>query len=221
MKKKYILLALILSVINIHTISAACTQEELTAFKKVENKYTIKKEFDSTTKTYNIYLENQYPNDYFYRIYSDDKLQCSEYDETSMKCVNFKPGSYDVEIMSFSNTCTDALKEMTLTLAEYNTFADDPLCDGIEEFVLCNPTYSKELDYDTFVSRVNTYRKTKLKKEEPKQPVVEEKETFLDIALDYLQKNLIQIIIVLVFIVLLTITIVITAKSIRKSRRLE
>lgn len=208
---------------SITSTHAACTQEEINNFKKIEDEYTVKYEFNNTNKTYNIYFNSKQSDKYYYQIYSEKELECSIVNDTTVKCINFPPGKYDIDIKGVTNTCKDVLKEMTLNLPEYNKYSEDPLCEGIEEFVLCSPTYNKEIDYDTFVSRVNTYKRTKKEKqnEETEQKVeVEEKNEFLEKTVNYIKDNLVTIIIA-VFIVLLIITIVTIAKSIRKSRRLE
>ena len=121
-----------------------------------------------------------------------------------------------------TETCDDVLKTTILKLPKYNKYSEDPLCEGIEEFDLCNSTYDKEIDYDTFVSRVETYKRTKNKNEN----INNDNDTgnnnkLLNNMKTYIEENLIQIIIVTVFIILVVITTIITAKSIRKSRRLE
>lgn len=221
-KNKYIILTLTLFLLNIQTTYAACTQEEIDAFKKIEDEYTVKYEFDKTSKTYTMYFNTPKPEKYRFQIYSEVQVNCTNTEGNTKKCINFPAGPYDIEVIGVTNTCNDVLKQITLELPEYNKLSEDELCKGIEEFVLCSPTYDKEIDYDTFVSRVNTYKKTKEKEEKNKVGDEEpEDETIADKVLYYVKNNLVQIIIISVFIVLVIITTIITAKSIRKSRRLE
>lgn len=219
-KIKYSIFTIMLFLMFIANTYAACTEEEKNQFKKVEENYTVKYEFDKVTKTYTIYFKTPNPEKYRFQIYSEKKLECTKIEDNMSKCINFPPDEYDIEIIGTTNTCTEALKTINLKLPEYNKLSDDPLCKGIEEFVLCSPTYNKEIDYETFVSRVKTYKKTKEKKEPQENNVVEEN-TFFENILEYIKENLVQIIIILAFTILLTITMIITAKSMRKSRRLE
>ena len=55
--KRYTTITLILFLLGISNIYASCTQEEINNFKKVEDEYTVKYEFDKTTKTYTIYFK--------------------------------------------------------------------------------------------------------------------------------------------------------------------
>lgn len=223
MNKKYIFLTLLLCFFNIQSISAACSEEEINNFKKLEKKYTVKYEFDKSSKTYTMLFEIPEKEKYSYQIYSEKVLECSDLDNDTKQCINFPSGTYYIEIVGKTDTCDDVLKEIEIILPEYNKLSDDPLCEGIEEFVLCSPTYQKEIDYDTFVSRVETYKKTKAKKESEteKNKEPEEKDNKLTPVIKYVKDNLITLIIIVVFIILVIITAIITAKSIRKSRRLE
>ena len=196
---------------------AACTQEEINEFKKIEDKYTIKYEFNKDTKDYTLYFLNYEPNKYSYFIETGEKMNCIVLDEERTKCSGIKPNKYNIEILGITSTCDEVLKTITLNLKEYNNYSEDPLCEGIEEFVLCQPTYDKDIDYDTFVSRVNTYKKSKAKKEVNNQ----QEETKENKAIEYIKENIFQIIIIIIFVILVLITTIITMKTIRKSRRLE
>lgn len=211
---------LILSLICTNKVFAVCTQEEMDGFKKIKDKYQVTYEFDMDSKTYSLIFKSPKPDNYHYVIYTESTLDCTTINKTTLKCINFNPDMYTIEIVGMTNTCNDVLKTFDLNLTRYNNYASDPLCEGIEEFVLCNPLYDKDIDYETFVSRVNTYKKTKDKETIKDEPVADAVEP-ADNLLNYIKENIIQITIIIIFVVLLIITISITAKSIRKSRRLE
>jgi len=221
-KYKYILFSTALFLTNINISYAACTQEEIQNFKKIEDEYTIKYELDKSTKTYNLYFTSTMSEKYYYQIYADIELACTAVDSKTVKCINFPPDKYEILITGVTDTCQDILKTINIKLPKYNSLSEDPLCEGIEEFVLCNPSYEKEIDYDTFVSRVNTYKKTKNKKEEIASDIEDETHNkMLSKIENYIKENWIQIIIIVIFIILVLITIIVTTKSIRKSRYLE
>ena len=158
---------------------------------------------------------------FFYcTFYVIGQLQCTEIDKNNTKCYYFEPGTYRIDIVGKKQACDDILKTINLKLIKYNPYSEDPLCKGIEEFVLCQPTYEKELDYDTFVSRVNTYKKTKQNKIDKEQNNQKEN-TNLDKIKSYIKENLVQIIIIIIFIILVIISTIIWINSIKKSRRLE
>ena len=197
---------------------AACTQEEIDEFKKIEDEYTIKYEFNKDTKDYTLYFSNPLKDKFSYFIETGEKMTCTNIDDITIKCTGIKSNKYNIEILGTTDTCDEILKKTTLNLKEYNNYSNDPLCDGIEEFVLCQPTYDKEIDYDTFVSRINTYKKTKENKEKENKVEIEEEENKVIL---YIRGNLIKIIIITIFTILVLITVYTTIKSIRKSRRLE
>lgn len=228
---KYIVYILITFLICCSKTYASCTDAEISTFKKIEKDYTVKYEYDKTTQMYNVYLKSTNPDIYYYKLFitNPENLNCETKDSETVKCYNFKPGVYDIWITGQTQTCDDVLKTLQLKIPKFNKYSEDPLCNGIEEFVLCNPGYEKEIDYDDFVSRVNTYKKNKTKNDSPKEedkiPNSKEEENKIPKILDdiwkYIKQNWITITIVSSFVILLTITIVIAAKSIRESRRLE
>lgn len=216
MKKRYIILAIILLIFSTTKTYASCTQEELNEFKKIENEYKVTYEFNSDTKDYNITFYTPLINKFDYEIFTDINLNCKKINETEVKCYNVPINEYELAIVGMSNSCNDILKELTLKLPEYNIYSEDPLCEGIEEFYLCQPTYEKKVDRETFESRINAYKNTNQKQEtEENEPPKENKIS------EYIKENLIQIIITIIFIILVIITIILTAKSIKESRRLE
>ena len=221
---KYTILTFILFLLGISNIHASCTQEEINNFKKVEDQYKVTYEIDKTTKTYKVTFFTPAIDKYTYTI--DEKIETNTFDSVSDESIaisGIKPGEYQINVIGVTEECDEILKKIALKLPKYNHMADDPLCKGIEEFVLCNPLYDKEIDYESFVSRVETYKANKNKTQ--LDDVGEEKDKIenenLNRMIKYLKENLIQIIIIVVFVILLIITIAVTAKSIRKSRRLE
>ena len=222
-KKRYLTLTLALSLIGMNKSYAACTQEQLDAFKLVEKEYKITYELNRSTKDYTVKLQENENNKYEY-VFSEnlvkDKILSVENNTTIIERVY--PGEYTVYIRSKEELCNDNLKTITIKLPRYNIYSEDPLCDGIEEFYLCQETYEKEIDRETFESRINTYKKSK--EQQNKQETSkdnEAKEKGLNELLTYIQNNPIQVIIVVIFIILVIITIIVTIKQSRKSRRLE
>ena len=146
---------------------ADCTKEEKDYFKQVEKEYKVTYKFNQETDDYTLIFYNPYPERYTFLYENSDSNGIDfDYDGNTMILYisGFSSGVYDYEIVGITDTCDDTLKEGTVNLTKRNNYYNDPLCEGIEEFVLCQPTYDKEIDYDTFVSRVNTYKKTKQEK---------------------------------------------------------
>lgn len=214
-KNKKIILFTILSLLFSTNVYASCTEEEINDFKKIEDEYKITYEFNKETKDYTVIFIRKEPDRFDYYIDSTG-IKCDDINENKAQCFNFKPQKYDIYIIGQTEECDDILKTITLNLP-YNSLSEDPICEGIEEFVLCQPTYSKEIDYDTFVSRVNTYKKSKVTQSSSNNNNSNKENELIT----YIKENLLTIITISIFIILVIITIILTARSIKKSRRLE
>ena len=222
-KNKYIIATLMMFFVSINYISADCNEIKK-EFKKVSSKYTVKYEINEDTKDYTLTFYTPLLEKYNYEFKENAKdFKFEKVIDDGLVFSNVKPGEYKFDVIDLERKCNESLKTITLKLPKFNKYKDDPLCKGIEDFVLCSPTYDKEIDYETFKSRIETYKKGKLKEEEHKEEnqEIQKEPTFLENVLNYIKLNLLTIIIIIVFVILLTITIIVTAKSIRKSRRLE
>ena len=221
-KLKQLVIAPILFVLLPNAIYADCTPEEKKHFSEIEKEYTVSYEYKRDEESYTINLYNPEPDNYDYVLYGSETLRtnCREINKNEATCENLPNVNYYFEIIGITDTCDSTLKEIYLDLSKQNKYWNDPLCEGIEDFVLCQPTYDKEIDYDTFVSRVNTYKKTK-QREATKEEEGKKSNGVIDKVTNFLKENLFQIIISVVFVIAIVVTVILTAKSIRKSRRLE
>lgn len=216
-KYNYIITALTLLTLPIFAY-ADCTADEITHFKEIESKYRIVTTLNKENNNYSIILYNPEPTKYTYKV-NNGYLNafCNISDDSDSECNKVPPGSYVMLITGNTENCNETLKRLYLRLNSYNKYSEDPLCKGNEEFVLCQETYNKEIDYDTFVSRLNIYKNTKEKEqEESKNEIID-----IDKIVEYVEDNMLQIIVIATFIIVLIVTIVLTIKSIKKSRRLE
>ena len=218
--KKIIMITLVSLIVNTNIIYAECTSKDTDYFKSIEDKYQTTYEFNKDTKTYTISLTYEDTSSFIYRIDGsgiDDKN--IKFSDNKLLIDNLNSGQYTIYVIGASDSCNDVFKKETITLPQYNQYAYDPACEGIEEFALCSPTYDKYLDYNTFISRVNSYKKSKTNNDKPDNNV-EEKNTILE----WLKNNYFYIIYAVIGIVVLLI-IILTIKAIynneRKRRRLE
>lgn len=218
-RKKYLIFTTMLSLLCMNKAYAACTQQDINDFKKVEDEFKVTYEFNITTKDYDLTFRNPNPDKYAYSYGKDlSEMKYKSGDAGELTYSGIKPGKYKISIIGVSNECRDELKVINISLSNYNKYSEDKLCEGIEEFVLCQKTYDKEIDYDTFVSRVNTYKKTKENNNKNGSDETNKKENYI---IKYLKNNIFSIIIIVTFAILLITTIIITVKNIKKSRRLE
>lgn len=225
-KHVYMILLLLVFIVFPKYIYADCTKEELKYFKGIKDEFSFEMFFDSESKVYYPFFHNPEPEKYGFLIEYREDGETLTYDLTAMDNQIFSfpeisPGKYKIRIVGKTDMCSDALKTLSMTVPKYNIYSEDEACKGIEDFVLCQPSYSREIDYETFLSRVENYKKnysqTQIEQEEEKSDF----ELFIENVKNYVLDNLVTIIVVTVFAILLIITIILTVKQARKSRRLE
>lgn len=218
--KKILIIILVSLIVNTNIIYAECTTKDTEYFKSIEDKYQVSYEFNKDTRTYTLILTYEDMSSFTYGL---DGLEIKDTDikfsDNKLLIVNLNPGQYTIYVVGASDSCNDIFKTEEITLPQYNQYAYDPACEGIEEFALCSPTYDKYLDYNTFISRVNSYKKNKTNNTTPDNNVKEE-----NTVLEWLKDNYMYFIYATIGIVVLLIIILII-KTIynneRKRRRLE
>ena len=216
---KHLLLTIFLTFILLpNIIYADCTEEDQERFKEVEDEYKITYKFNQDTKDYTLTTHSSLPDEFDFIVYVGEDADFEEITPNEYRFYNIPSGTYDIEIVGQTEECDRVFKSTTIELPEYNNYSSDPLCEGIEEFVLCQPTYGKYITYEEFVERVNVYKKTKVKKKEAEE---QKNKDIMKPIISYLEDNLFRIIAIVVFIAIVVVTIILTTKSIRKSRRLE
>ena len=175
------------------------------------------------------------PDLYMYRIaIKSEDFNCESIPVDigiSLKCTGEDFYGYqEFVIFGKSSTCNDELKREEIDIPKqiYNKYSDNKLCEGTEEFVLCQKNYETDITEDEFISRIETYKKTQEKnqnneniQDEENNEIKEETTKIKNTLINFIQNNLKLIIITLIFIVLVIITIILSIKSIKKSRRLE
>lgn len=217
--KKVITIILVSLIINTNIIYAECTTEEQEYYKSIEDKYQTTYVFDKESRTYTMTLTYGDISTFSYSI-EGDGMEIANIEVTDKIIVsNLAPGQYIAFVVGLTDSCNDVLKKEEITLPQYNQYAYDPVCEGIEEFVLCNPTYDKELDYDTFISRVNSYKKNKANQDKTDNNT-EEKPTIKEWFKDNYMYFIYAIIGIVVLLIIALIVKVIYNHE-RKRRRLE
>lgn len=223
MKKRYLILTFILSLLCVDKAYAYCTQQVKDEFKKIENEYKVTTEYISENKTYTMKIKMSKNHKFAIGFLGLNADKCQGVDETTLECLNLTPGdSFFIQIYTSTEGCNEVLKEEFIELKEPNKYHGDPLCKGNEEFALCQEFYDKEIDREEFEDRVEIYEEQKQEKlEEEQKQQEEQKEDVIEKTTTYLKENLIQIIIIIVFIILVIISSIIGIKHYKQSRRLE
>ena len=222
-KKKYIALILILSLfsVDIDNVYAGCSKELEKEYSQIRRQYKTTTKFDSNTKTYTAIIENAISDNFAYASAIISTYECEKKSDTITECYGIKPGTtLYASVVGKTEDCKSELRQDEIKLDDLNKYYGDELCKGIEEFVLCQETYGREIDRETFENRINKYKESKQQKIEEQQKN-EKNESSLNKITNYIKENLIQTVIVIVFIILLTISTIIMLNTSKKSRRLE
>lgn len=235
-KYKYILVITSLSLLFCQKVYANCTDYEINHFKEIESKCTVTYDYDKVNNKNIIKYYNPEPQTYEYRIVTDADANANvvikRIDNYNYEAIGDINATFTIEVIGKSSTCDDVLKTITVNPPQPNGYAEDELCKGIEDFILCQPDYDKTITREEFESRVESYKKTLEKDDDnssnpnnsnsqDNKNNQEEKKNFLGNIIDYIKNNWLQVLIITIFIILIIVTIIITIISTRKSRRLE
>lgn len=223
-KKKHIALILILSLfsVDINNVYADCSKELKKEYSQTRNQYKTTTKFDSNKKTYIAIIENVISDNFSYASAIISKYECKKISDTVTECYGIKPGTtLYANVIGKTNECNGIIRQDTIKLDNLNKYYGDSLCEGIEEFVLCQETYGREIDRETFEYRVNAYKENKQQKIEEEKKKNEEENNIINKITTYIKENIIQTIIIVVFVILATISTIIMINTSKKSRRLE
>lgn len=221
-KKKYIAFPILLSLLSINSVYAACTEELENEYIKIKNQYKITPIFNSIEKNYTVRIEQPNTNKFRYTTAITSQYKCEKISDTVTECYGLKPGtSFYAYVLGNTKECDIKLKEEEIYLDKLNKFYGDPLCSGVEEFVLCQEIYDREISRETFEYRINKYKESKELKHQEELKKQEEENKKENKISTYIKENTTQVIIIAVFIILVIITIMVGYKSMKKSRRLE
>ena len=124
-----------------------------------------------------------------------------KYDGKERTISGYAPGTVvKYEVYTNNKDCSDTLLyTIRIVLPYYNPYYSDEICNGVENYIYCQKWYNNNLDYDTFVSRVTTYKESLEKEPVVVPPKVEEYtwlDAVLDVLVDYYHIILITIIVV-------------------------
>lgn len=232
-KLKITLLTLLLLIILPITVKADCQSD----FKAIEDQFKVTYEYNKDTDDFTITLVSP---DYEKYEFGFKPGHLNKYKYTysitnktiTRKLAGYKEDTYYYLIVGADGSQCDRTmfknEEIRLkkeTVITKNKYSDSPLCEGNEDFVLCQKDYDKEIDEQTFESRLKTYKESKEndttpKIEQEKDDNKEKKSIFSNIII-FFKENLVYSIVIIAFAIIIITTIVVSIKFAVKSRRLE
>ena len=173
--KKLTLILILFFMVHIN-VYAACSNEELNTLNEQANNVITDVELSDINRnpedTSNI---DEYVSFIisFYNL--NDNLRISQANgkytsnitdvEDGRLSIRLYTTKYNVmkfNVVSASNTCNgEVLREMSVTIPQYNELANDPICDDIPDFYYCRKVFTtpENISYEEFQCQAEKYRK--------------------------------------------------------------
>lgn len=171
---------------NVLAVDELCTSEEKMRLQQLVNATKITYEFYEeidpisgfTFQGFKVNISNFKPDFY---IYNEEKsVYFPPSNESIVTKGKFVGGvTYELPFYASNNTKCDGYLIMTkyVRMVPYNPYWKDPLCKGYETYELCKKFSQIELSsYEEFELRMNQYIKMMEKKDNVKEPPIEENE---------------------------------------------
>ncbi len=155
-----------------------------------------------------ITITNLHPEVKMIDTYHDVTYQYSNFDEIpkELKITDFK----DNNTVKFEFYSRDVICQINhlyteyIKLPVYNKYYKDPLCEGIEECVLCKKWVENNLDYNDFKKEIRRYKENLKTEEKKEQEKVEKKSSkiiqFMEVIARSIVKYYIYILIGIIFL---------------------
>lgn len=181
--KKYIFFILLLLIVgtnNVFALDPACTVAEQNRLRKLASQvyitYGLSKvelEGGGYSTGYDVYVSGLTKDFY---IYGEDGTFFMSEDGTVATERGFEPGTSILFpfFASEKGPCRGfQITSRYITLPDYNYYSEESICEGNEEFELCNPMISIDnMDYEIFLKRVEKYAKSKKTEQEKKEEII-------------------------------------------------
>lgn len=186
MKKKSMYLIFLISLlIFIPKVKATCSYSRLSDLKKLASNVNVTYTYtiNDNKATFDIKFANLTNDIYLYDSLNDKKY--NQVGEIVLK--NYSDGiKYRFFIKSNDNDCKDeVLMTKYVTLPKYNIYYGNSLCEGIEDYALCQRWGSFSVNnYEEYETQIKKYKSSLVKKESNIEN--KEEETFFDKVTDFL-----------------------------------
>lgn len=201
MKRKIFifLLAFLIPIINVNAYY--CKNSEISRYKGLASNIGTFYEYqeDGNKLTFSITLVNLSDELYIVDVTNNKKYI---YENEEITISGYSPGvtvKYNVYAVN-ENCSDDLLYTIRVVLPNYNPYYSDSICEGLDDYILCQKWHKHNLSYKSFVNSVNKYRESLVEKPIEEIPSIDPQYGLLDAILDVVSKYY--------YIILITIIIV-------------
>lgn len=152
MKKKAFMMLFIYLLLFPFSIKAFCYSKDKVKFQKLAENIDYTYVFDENTKTFNIIFTN---------LQTSLSLNGVIYPNQEVTLTGFVPGnSYNFVVKTNDSTCYDeTIKTIYVTLPIYNANYNDPLCQGLHDYDICQKWgnyISNRSEFEKQIQKINT-----------------------------------------------------------------
>ena len=197
MKRIIIILILILLVPTVKVKAISCDYNELARLKKLASNVNISYDYieQDNDVTFTVTLNNL--NDELYFVDMTD-YQTYNYEKEEIKISGYRSGQTVRYVFYASDSsCQEALYTTRVSFPSYNPYYKDVICEGVENFSLCQKWSSQNLSYESFLNKVQAY-KDSLKIDDNEEPTPTVSETsWIQLVIGFLLDYYIVIVIIL------------------------
>ena len=168
MKIKYLLLLLIL--IPFTVLADNCDPNDKLRYSKLASNIKFNYDYveENNNVTFKIIITNLSKELYIIDN-KGNKITYQKSNKGEIVLTDYSSGEYNFKIFSLDKTCKNQLiSNKTIKLPDYNPYANEKICEGIEEYELCQKWKKNDLDHDQFITKVTKYKneKNKIEKSE-------------------------------------------------------
>ncbi len=221
-KYKRIIYLLALFIMLPSFVNADCQSDFDKIQKEFKASYKYVEETDSFTLTF---ITPNYDR-YLFQLISAEDIRNASYvtleKQLTTTLKNYKGTEYRYQIIAEYPECKDvSVYKSKLILKKYNPYADNPLCVGNEEFVLCQKDYKGELDDETFNVRIEAYIEDKNSNEITNVKNNNRTKSGSSKTTNFFEDNIVLVVIIALIIIAVISFAIVMIKNKVKSGRLE
>ena len=211
MKKKIILLAISMLVFPMSVFaksSTNCNYSELANLKKYASNINVMYDYyiENNEAYFNVTINNVTPEMYILDEVTGQKYYYSAENKGEIVIRGYNKVQ-SLKYTAYSNipTCMDnVLSRHYIQLPIYNRYANDPLCNDIKGFRLCQRFLITDISYEDFVRQTKKYINDKdkpIEEEKEEKEKIKNFESWQDIVLRYSPLAAILIIALVIYII--------------------
>jgi len=201
MNKKIVIFLLALLVPIVKADGFYCKYSDLAKYKWLASNINTYYEYYETENeiTFSINIVNM--NEDLYIIDTTNNKRYN-YKSNEFQISGYVPGQLvKYNVYTDKNNCSgELLYTIRVKLPDYNPYYKDNICDGMDNYIYCQKWYRHNLNYDSFIKKVQDYKESLKKDIVDEEPIVDEEygiiQILIQIWIEYYYIFLISIILV-------------------------